>query len=188
MDRRRLLSRVITAYRVLNVLLEWLALTLLVVMTLVTIYRVTTRFFFSFTPSWTEELSCILMIWLAMIGLAIGIRERMHLAILLFYDKSPRWMKRGIDWLLVALQLCVGIYLTLAGLRLTIDQFPTTMSAVKLFPFSDRMMTNSIMYVFVPIAGLLIIVYTAIHVLDKKGLFRLRTLETQDLLFRGSEQ
>ena len=173
-------KKLVRIYRRVNIALEWLALSLLVIMTLVTIYRVTMRYFLNFTPSWTEELSCILMIWLAMLGLAIGVRERMHLAITLFYDWFPTWLRSAIDVLLLTLQTCLGVYLALSGLRLTIDQFHTTMSAVKILPFSERMMPNSIMYIFVPVAGVLILIYTAIQILDKEGHFRMRSLETEN--------
>lgn len=180
MDRGRNVKLLVQIYRRVNMALEWLALSLVVIMTLVTMYRVTMRYFLNFTPSWTEELSCILMIWLAMLGLAIGVRERMHLAITLFYDWFPSWLRKTVDSLLLILQTCLGLYLTLSGVRLTIDQFPTTMSAVKILPFSERMMPNSIMYIFVPVAGLLILLYTAIHIFDKNGRFTLRTLVTEN--------
>ena len=71
--------------------------------------------------------------------------------------------------------------MVLAGLRLSIDQFHTTMAAVKIFPFSDRMMPNSILYVIVPLSGLLILVYTAIQIFDKNDFFRLKTLDTKKI-------
>lgn len=168
----------VRAYRAVNVFLERTALILLVVMTFVTIYRVTTRYFFNFTPSWTEELSCILMIWLAMIGLAVGVRERMHLGITVFYDRFPVHLRKAVDAIILLMQASAGVYLVLAGTRLSVDQFRTTMSAVKLLPFSDRMMPNSVLYVVVPVAGALIVVYTLIQVFDSNNLFQMQTLKT----------
>jgi TRAP-type C4-dicarboxylate transport system permease small subunit len=168
-------------YKGVNVAFEWTAYALLVLMTVITMYRVIMRFFFNFTPSWTEEMSCILMIWLAMIGFALGVREWMHLSITLFYDLLPRSIQRVLNGLRLFLQGFTGLYMVLAGLRLSIDQFHTTMSAVKIFPFADRMMPNSILYVIVPISGLLIIVYTAIQIFDKNDFFRLKTLDTKKI-------
>ncbi len=170
---------IIRIYTLINKFFEWLSLSLLILMTLVTMYRVTMRYFFSFTPSWTEELSCILMIWLAMIGFAIGVRERMHLKITLFYDSFAKPVQKLLDILFLLLQGATGLYLVLAGLRLSIDQFATTMSAVKIFPFAKRLMPNSILYVIVPVTGILILIYTVIHLFDKNNSFQLRTLDTE---------
>ncbi len=168
-------------YRRVNIFFEWFALTLLIIMTVVTIYRVTMRYFFNFTPSWTEELSCILMIWLAMIGFAVGIRERMHLKITIFYDYLSHTARRILDYLFLILQGATGLYLIISGTQLSIAQFNTTMSAVKVFPFSERLMPNSILYVIVPVAGLLILIYTGIHLFDKNNRFELKTLETDSM-------
>ena len=177
----RTIKRLVAIYRGVNVVFEWLALALLVAMTLVTTYRVLMRFFFGFTPSWTEELSCILVIWVMLIGLAIGVRERLHLGITLFYERFPRVVRSVLDGVILALQAVLGVYLSVEGLRLTIDQYHTTMCVVKIFPFSNRLMPNSIMYVCVPLAGILILMYTAIQIFDKKRRFELRTLHTEGI-------
>ena len=181
MRSRRVLNGVFKVYKAVNLFFEWTAYALLVLMTIITMYRVIMRFFFNFTPSWTEEMSCILMIWLAMIGFALGVREWMHLSITLFYDLFPRGVQRFLNGLRLFLQGFTGLYMVWAGLRLSIDQFHTTMAAVKIFPFFDRMMPNSILYVIVPLAGLLILVYTAIQIFDKNNFFSLKTLDTKKI-------
>jgi len=171
--------RLVAVYRAANLFFEWLALTLLVIMTLVTTYRVIMRYFFNFTPSWTEELTCILVIWVTLIGLAVGVRERLHLGITVFYDRFPRAVRTVVDYVMLGLQTVLGVYLVIDGARLTIDQFHTTMSVVKILPFSDRLMPNSILYVIVPVAGVLILLYTAIQLFDKKRRFELKSLHTE---------
>lgn len=179
MSRDATIKRLVAIYRGVNVFFEWLALGLLVAMTLVTTYRVLMRFFFGFTPSWTEELSCILVIWVTVIGLAIGVRERLHLGITLFYEHFPPAVRSVLDGVILALQGVLGVYLSVEGLRLTIDQYHSTMCVVKILPFSNRLMPNSILYVCVPFAGILILVYTAIQIFDKNHRFELRTLHTE---------
>jgi TRAP-type transport system small permease protein len=175
------MKNLVKIYKWVNLILEKLVLALLVVMTLVTMYRVTMRFFFNFTPSWTEEFTSILVVWIMLIGLAIGVRERMHLKITMFYDMFPKIVQKVTDILLNLMEMLLGVFFVLEGLSLTITQSRNTMSVVKIMPWSETLMPNSILYIFVPIAGLLIIFYSIINLLHKEEEFRMTSLDTEEI-------
>jgi len=170
----------VKVYYWVNRFFETLAMALIIIMTAITCYRVLMRFVLNFTPSWTEELTCILVIWVTLIGLAIGVRERLHLHIHMFFEKFPqrvqKWLERGN----IVLEFLLGLLLVIEGGRLCIQQHRNTMSIVHIFPYSERLMPNSVLYVFVPIAGALIMVYALIHLFDKKGRFIMTTLHTRE--------
>lgn len=173
------MNTIVNIYYWINRFFEILAMALIVVMTGITCYRVFMRFVLNFTPSWTEELTCILVIWVTLIGLAIGVRERIHLNIQMFVDALPEPAQKWINWGNIVLEFLLGLLLVIEGMRLCIQQHANTMSIVHI-PFSVRLLPNSILYVFVPIAGLLIMVYALIHLFDKQGLFTLTTLHTRE--------
>ncbi|WP_250529348.1 TRAP transporter small permease [Caballeronia sp. ATUFL_F1_KS4A] len=51
------------------------------------------RFVFHVSLSWNIEVSVTLMIWMTFIGIAVGVRDKVHVAFELFEDKlSGRWL------------------------------------------------------------------------------------------------
>jgi TRAP-type C4-dicarboxylate transport system permease small subunit len=42
-------------------------------------------------------------------------------------------------------------------------------------------MPNSILYLGLPVAGVLIIMYTLVHLFDKDGLFIIKSMDTEDI-------
>lgn len=58
---------------------RWLTAILLAIMALVVIYAVTARFLFDSTPSWSEELPRLCLVWMAYLAGAVAIGEDSHL-------------------------------------------------------------------------------------------------------------
>ena len=168
-------------YRWLNFVIEKIAMLLIIIITSVTMYRVIMRFFFNATPSWTEEFTCILIIWISLLGLAIGVRERLHLSITLFYDKLNLKLRKKIDVLIYAGQFFLGVFLVIEGSLLSAAQASATMSVVRLHPFTDQLMPNSILYLGLPVSGALIVIYTVIQIFDKKEIFKINSMDTEDI-------
>ncbi len=175
------MKAIITFYRWLNHFIEKLALLFIVIITSVTMYRVIMRFFFNMTPSWTEEFTCILVIWITLLGMAIGVRENLHLSITLFFDTLPEKIQKILVKLLYVAQLIFGLFLVVQGSLLSITQSRATMSVVRLHPFTDQLMPNSILYLGLPVSGVLIIMYTLVHLFDRDGLFIIKSMDTEDI-------
>lgn len=171
----------ITLYRWLNHFVEKLAMFFIVVITSVTMYRVILRFFFNSTPSWTEEFTCILVIWITLLGMAIGIRENLHLSITLFFDQLPSRGQKILEKLIYVGQLLFGLFFVIEGTSLSLSQSRATMSVVRLHPFTDTLMPNSILYLGLPVSGVLMIMYTLIHLFDKNGVFDIKSMDTKDI-------
>jgi len=60
---------------------------LLVAVFVVVLIQVASRFIFHAPLSWTTEVSVTIMIWLAFIGLAVGIRDKAHVSFELLEDR-----------------------------------------------------------------------------------------------------
>jgi len=175
------MNSIIFLYRWLNHFIEKFVMTLIIIITGVTLYRVIMRFFFNFTPSWTEEFTCILVIWITLLGLAIGVREKLHLSITLFYDNIPRKAQKFLDTVISLGQLALGFFFVIEGISISVQQSSATMSVVKLHPFTDTLMPNSILYLGLPIAGVLILIYTFIQIFDKDNRFIITSMGTEDI-------
>src|SRR5690625_5190214 len=81
----------------LDQLLLIISLVFLVIMVVVIILQVISRGIFSFTPSWSEELSRLLFVWVRFLGIAYGFKEKLHMSLGLFVEKMPEKVKKGLD-------------------------------------------------------------------------------------------
>lgn len=85
---------------------------LLVAVFVVVLIQVASRFIFHAPLSWTTEVSVSLMIWLAFIGLAVGIRDKAHVSFELLEDRV-----RGRFRVLLGLAqaMVLGFFLIVVG-------------------------------------------------------------------------
>jgi len=121
-------------------------------------------------PRWTEEVSLILMVWLAMLGSGLGMRTGEHLAMDVVLRQLPErargFVSRAI-WLLVA---AFGSYLVWYGFELSAATMRQTFSASKL-PIGW-------MYAGLPLGGALIVFYALRNFFFPEALTDAHTPET----------
>jgi len=125
---------------------------LLSAITLVITWQVVTRYMPGLRiPRWTEEVSLIMMVWLAMLGSALAVRRAEHLAMDLVVRQLPprleRWVYRLV-WLAVS---AFGVYLIVYGSELASRTMSQTFSATKL--------PIGLMYWGIPVGGACIAIY-----------------------------
>lgn len=131
--------------------IESFALLLLTAMVVIICMQVFTRYFFSYTPSWSEAISLLFMVWMAFIGIAVGIRENLHISIEFVFKKFPYLLQRSIDVIIKLLVLVVGILFIYQGIKFTTIMHTSTLAGTK-FP-------TSTLYAVVPLTGFLMVVY-----------------------------
>ncbi len=79
---------------------------MLFAMFLIFISLVTTRYFFSYSPSWSEEIALFLMVWMTMLGASVLVLYQDHFALHVIHGKlSERW--RLIHALII--QIAIGL-------------------------------------------------------------------------------
>ncbi|MCG8530522.1 MAG: TRAP transporter small permease [Desulfovibrionales bacterium] len=96
---------------------EIVASALLFVMVAIAFANVVTRYFITFSFSWTEELTVNLFVWVVLLGTAHAFRKGDHLGVGLFYDKLPKKL-RGVCYAIFLL-LSIGFFCTLCYLGWT---------------------------------------------------------------------
>ena len=69
---------------------EMMATFSLGLMVLIVAGNVISRYFFSFTPGWTEETARLLMIQFCFIAMAMGVRKKVHMALTIAVDHMPK--------------------------------------------------------------------------------------------------
>ena len=119
--------------------------------TLVLFAGVVWRYFFVDPLTWSDEIARTLFVWLAFIGAAIGVKRRLHSAVLVFGSRMPaRWQTFMTVLGLLVIAVMAGVLLY-TGTTETIANFNQVMPITGL--------SRGWLYLAVPVSGLLILVY-----------------------------
>lgn len=135
---------------------ESVALVALSSMILVVTLQVMTRKLFNFVFFWSEEVTLVLLVWFAFMGIAIGFREDLHLGMDSVVDLLPPKPKRAVELLIEACIFAFGLYLVVYGWEFTVLMLDSTLPATKL--------PNSVVYFVMPISGVMTCAYSALHI------------------------
>ncbi|TXK81474.1 TRAP transporter small permease [Paenibacillus sp. N3.4] len=127
----------------------------LLTMILIVTVQVITRKLFNYVFHWSEEITMVLLIWFSFMGIAIGFREKLHLAIDSFTVKLPKSVNNVIDKLVSIGSIAFGIYLIKYGWDFAVLMNSSTLPATKL--------PNSVFYAVMPLTGVMICVYTILQ-------------------------
>jgi len=145
--------------------IDWLllvfSLTLLVAMVVITIYQVFSRELFNFTPSWSEELSRILFVWVSFLGIAYGFKEKLHIAVGILVNTFPKKLQAGFDYLSKFLIIGFGVIMIYYGWEFMVLMGGSTLPGLGV--------PSSVLYAVVPLSGLFITI-NGIELLFTKGL------------------
>jgi len=98
---------------------ESIAILSLAVMLVVVMIQVIGRYFFRVTPGWTEEVARQLMILFSFIGMAIGVRNKGHIALSVFVDNVLK--KRNV---VLVIEICGKALIVVMGIMMSINMGP----------------------------------------------------------------
>lgn len=119
--------------------------------TLILFAGVIWRYFFVDPLTWSDEIARTLFVWLAFIGAAIGVKRRLHSAVLVFGSRLPApWQKFMTLLGLIVIGVMAGVLLY-TGTTETVANFKQVMPVTGL--------SRGWLYLAVPVSGLLILIY-----------------------------
>lgn len=134
---------------------EHFALTAIVAMVIIVTLQVITRKIFNFVFFWSEEVTLLLMVWFSFMGIALGFREKLHLAMDSFTNLLPKSVNKVLDKVINVCIFLFGLYLVKNGWDFTVLMFDSTLAATKL--------PNSVLYAVMPISGVMICIYSLLQ-------------------------
>ena len=140
---------------------DTISLIMLTAMVIIITFQVVSRYFFSYTPSWSEEISLIFLVWLSFLGIAVGFREKLHIGVGLIVNMLPDKIQDLFDIFAKALVVIVGVIFIMSGWKFTILMSNSTMAGTKL--------PSSVLYAAIPVCGLLMVIY-GVELFFKKGM------------------
>lgn len=124
---------------------------------------------------WNQEVALLLTIWMAFLGIAIGVEKNLHIGVELFYDRFPKRIKPVVDCLNQIIILLVGIFFSVYGVRMVLSTMDSILPVTK-WP-------ASLMYIMIPVSGVSIIYFT---LLDMLGLKKYK--KTEDKIERKGKE
>lgn len=101
--------------------IEWLENAICVVtlgaVSLIIFGQVISRYFFHYTPLWSEELSRYLIVWSIFIGVSVGVRENKHIGVDALIRFLPPTLKVAGECLLNLIGIVVVVVLIYTGIQ-----------------------------------------------------------------------
>ena len=137
--------------------LEGFAILSLLAMIIIVTVQVFTRKLLNFVFFWSEEITLLLLAWFSYMGIAIGVREKLHMNM----DMIENFVSKRVIWYMDRLidisTFAFGVYLIVFGWDFTVLMNESTLPATKL--------PNSILYVVMPITGVMTCAYSGLQLL-----------------------
>jgi TRAP-type transport system small permease protein len=136
-------------------IIEGFAITLLFSLIVIVFMQVLTRKLLNFTFFWSEEITLLCLTWFCFMGIAIGFREKLHLAMDMIEGFTPKIVLTILDRIIDISIFIMGLYLVIKGWEFVQLMGESTLPATK--------MPNSMQYLVVPITGVLSCIYAALQ-------------------------
>ena len=81
----------------------------LVLLIIAVLYQVIGRYIFNDTPTWAESAAVLLVLYVTMLGMAVGVRDAGHIGLESFLALAPEWLRLKMELLIHALVLVFGL-------------------------------------------------------------------------------
>jgi TRAP-type C4-dicarboxylate transport system permease small subunit len=143
-------------WRGLDTAFEALVLVCLIAVLFVVLWQVFARQVLGSTPGWSEETARILLVWIGFLMTALAFREGAHIALTFVVDRFPPTLRRMVEWLSPLLAVMFGLYLMYQGVQFA--------AATRFATLPGTGLPRSVLYVVLPVAGLMICLYTILQV------------------------
>jgi TRAP-type transport system small permease protein len=151
--------------RVLNFIykmLIYLFLVLTVVLVLIVSVDVVLRWF-GIGVIWADEMSRMLMIWMAFVAMAIGVELGSHVEITMFFKLLPKGFQKVWSVVNQLITMAIGSFIIYFGILLIQNGTKGRLEIVRELP-------KSAMYLTIPIGGFFIVYFALMHMLHREDL------------------
>ena len=92
----------------------------LVLMTIIFGWLVFGRYVLNSTPTWVEQVSLLLVVYIGFLGASVGVHKKTHLGVSVFREMSPEPVRRIFDFLSYSILAGFGLIMVIYGYKLTV--------------------------------------------------------------------
>jgi len=154
LNMQTLLKIIRAIFSVIEKLFEYLSMGMLIAMVVIICYQVVMRYVFNRSPSWSEEVALVLMIWFGILSIPIGVKLHLHIGIEYIYNQFPKRMQWVVSRFVFLLITGFGLVMIFSGIPLVKFMMRSTLPATKL--------PSAVKYIVVPLSGIML-VYNALE-------------------------
>jgi TRAP-type C4-dicarboxylate transport system permease small subunit len=129
MEKKSSFDKLLEWFSRINSVLTGIAM---VVMTAIFGWLVFGRYVLNATPTWVEQVSLLLIVYIAFIGASIGVHRKTHLGVSVFREISPPPVRRFFDFLTHTILAGFGILMAVYGYKLTVFKWSTEIPLIRI--------------------------------------------------------
>ena len=154
LEKISIFDRLLDLFSYINTVLTGIAM---VVMTAIFGWLVFGRYVLNATPTWVEQYSLLLIVYIGFLGASVGVHKKTHLGVSVFREISPRPVRRFFDFLSHSILAGFGVIMTIYGYKLTMFKWT---AEIPLIHVSEGIRSLPIM-----LSGALIFLYSIGHLI-----------------------
>ena len=121
-------DRLLDFFSHVNTVLTGIAM---VAMTAIFGWLVFGRYVLNATPTWVEQVSLLLIVYIAFLGASIGVHRKTHLGVSVFREISPKPVRRILEFLTHGILAGFGILMTIYGYKLTVFKWSAEIPLIR---------------------------------------------------------
>ncbi|HEX5127998.1 MAG TPA: TRAP transporter small permease [Rhodocyclaceae bacterium] len=130
----------------------------LIAIILCVLYQVFGRYVLNDTPTWAETLSLLLVLYVTMLGTAVGVRDAGHIGLESFLVLAPESLRLKLELLIHALLIVFGGCMAYFGVTLAIGQWGQTIPTLPWAP-------DGLRYLPISLCGGLMVLFSIEHII-----------------------
>jgi len=154
LNNRSLYDRLLDFISYITTILTGVAL---VFLTVIFGWLVFGRYVLNATPTWVEQVSLLLIVYIGFLGASIGVHKQTHLGVAVFREISPKPVQRLFEFLTHIILGGFGLIMAIYGYKLTVFKWATE---IPLIHISEGFRALPIM-----LSGIFIFLYSIGHLI-----------------------
>jgi TRAP-type C4-dicarboxylate transport system permease small subunit len=116
LEHKSFFDRLLDIFSRINTIITGVAL---VFMTAIFGWLVFGRYVLNATPTWVEQVSLLLVVYIGFLGASVGVHRKTHLGVSVFREMSPKPVRRVFDFLSYSILAGFGLIMVVYGYKLT---------------------------------------------------------------------
>jgi TRAP-type transport system small permease protein len=153
-EHKSFFDKMLDLFSYLNTIITGIAM---VFMTVIFGWLVFGRYVLNATPTWVEQVSLLLIVYISFLGASVGIHRKTHLGVSVFREMSPKPIRRVFDFLTHAIMAGFGLLMVIYGYKLTLFKWSAEIPLIRV---SEGWRALPIF-----ISGILILLYSIGHII-----------------------
>ncbi|MFC1489048.1 TRAP transporter small permease [Thermodesulfobacteriota bacterium] len=129
MENKSSFDRLLNLFSYITTIVTGIAM---VAMTAIFGWLVFGRYVLNATPTWVEQYSLLLVVYISFLGASVGVHQKTHLGVSVFREMSPKPVRRIFDFLSHGILTGFGILMAVYGYKLTMFKWAAEIPLIRI--------------------------------------------------------